>query len=228
MTSQEEALFFYAALCISVLLTRIPRIGMFFRVINTLVHESGHAFMAIATNGSVLKVELFSDLSGMAKTASGSWFSRFMVSLSGYMFSSVMAWVLFFMANAGLYEIVLWVLLGFGLVNLLFFVRNSYGIFWLLSFVTGVGTVLYFNNAMANTVFVVCALMLLLGDSFISTLELFFIAVKKPANAGDARNLKDLTHLPTFFWALVFLCFAGYVLWDVVHRFFPPISLIFK
>lgn len=228
MTSQVEALFFYGALCAAFLLTRIPRLGKFFRVINTLVHESGHAFMAIATNGSVLKVELFSDLSGMAKTASGSWFSSFMVSLSGYLFSSVMAWVLFFLAHAGLYEIVLWVLLGFGLVNLLFFVRNSYGIFWLLSFTTGVGTVLYFNDFMANFIFVTCTLMLLLGDSFASTIELFLIAVNKPASAGDARNLKELTHLPTFFWSLVFVCFAGFILWDVVNRFFPPISLIFK
>jgi hypothetical protein len=228
MTSQTEALLFYGALCGAVLITRIPHVGKFFRVINTMFHETGHALAAIATSGSVLKVELFSDLSGLAKTTSGGWFSRVFVSLAGYMFASAIAWLFFFLMNTGLYTIALWIMLGTGILNLIFFVRNSYGIFWLLCFSTLTGVTIYYNNALAQKLYVTAFSMLLLGDSVISAFELFIIALRKPKEAGDARNLKEVTKLPTIVWALLFVCFSVFVLWDIVIRFFPSLSLIYK
>ncbi|HPT04353.1 MAG TPA: M50 family metallopeptidase, partial [Bacteroidales bacterium] len=91
MESYDKQTVFYVLLGISLLLTRTPVIGKYFRVVNTMIHESGHALMTLFTSGSILKVELFSSTEGDTVTKSSSRFCQMLIALAGYPFSSAAA-----------------------------------------------------------------------------------------------------------------------------------------
>ena len=86
---------------VSFLLPRIPVVGKFFNIINTGLHEFGHALMALLTGGSVERIELFKDTSGTTTTKSENGFSAFWVSLAGYPFAASVAWLAFYLIFQG-------------------------------------------------------------------------------------------------------------------------------
>ena len=105
------------------------------------------------------------------------------------------------------------------ILNLIFFVRNIYGIFWLITYGLLIGTVLYFNNALAITVVLYITAGIILVESLISIIQLLIIAYKQPDKAGDAKNLKDITQIPALFWVFVFLFLSCYILWNISRKF---------
>ena len=88
---------FYYLLVVAFLLPRLPVVGKFFNIINTLIHELGHALMSLLLHGKVMKIQIFQDTSGVTTTKSDSKFKSTLVSLAGYPFASVMAFVCFFL-----------------------------------------------------------------------------------------------------------------------------------
>ena len=121
----------YASLvAAALLLTRIPYIGKFFRLIDTLVHESAHALMALVFSGSVDRIDLFANTEGQAITRSKGNFAWIMISLAGYIGSSVVSFGLFFLLSRGLFNAALYFFIVLCLVNLILWVRNGYGIFF--------------------------------------------------------------------------------------------------
>jgi hypothetical protein len=202
------------------LINRIPYVGKYFRVVNTLIHESGHAIAALITSGEVYNVELFSDTSGTAVTKTKGTFSQFLVSFAGYPFGSAMAYLLFYIISRGEYRIVLYILACFALLNLMFYVRNSYGIFWLLTFTALIFVVNFYGGEFLQ--YAVTALLsgIMLFEAFYSSIELVMIAKKKSKSAGDAYNLERLTHFPAMFWALLFVVQSGWFIYMSVRLFF--------
>ena len=87
----------YWLLVAAFVLPKIPYVGKFFNVINTGIHELGHALMALVLQGQVLKIELFGDTSGAAVTKSANRFSAMLVSMSGYLFASAVAYLSFYL-----------------------------------------------------------------------------------------------------------------------------------
>lgn len=217
---------FYYLAALALILPRIPYIGKFFNIINTLIHEIGHALMALITSGEVLKVQVFFDTSGLTTTKSNAGFKRFLVSIAGYPFASAMAFVGFLLLSYG-YE--KWIVLGLSvlfLFTLIFWIRdNTYGIVWVIIFVAiNAFIVFYLKNETVVEVaaWFYCVMMLL--ESVVSSLDLFRIAIRTPQSAGDATNLKKLTHIPSIIWAIIFVAFAGFMAYRSLLEVWPIIA----
>jgi hypothetical protein len=202
-------------------LTKIPYIGVYFKIANTLIHESGHAMMAFITNAQVLSVELFSDTSGTAVTKSKNKFGQFMISLAGYPFASAVAYIFFYLIKNDQSLLVLYFLAGFTTLNLIFFVRNKYGIFWLVTFLILLGLDFYFANDFVVFMSMTFIAGIILTESVYSTFELFVISLKDPKKSGDARNLATVAWLPSAFWALVFIAQSCFFAYEVVLLYLP-------
>lgn len=220
---QNQTVIFYTLLASSLVITRLPIIGKFFRIVNTLIHESGHALMALVLSGNVHRIDLLSDTSGSALTASKNGFSRFLVSLAGYPASALFAYFCFYCIKQNAANYVIYVLIGISVFNLLFFVRNAYGIFWLICFLAIAAGVIYLNHAMLMYAFSLLCSFIVLTDAVISGIHLLVIAVKTPKAAGDAKNLNEATHLPVVIWALLLLAFSVFCAYKTIWVFFPKI-----
>ncbi len=219
---------FYLLLLVSIFLTQIPYLGKFFRVVNTMIHEFGHAFMALLLNGKVVSINLFSDTSGNTFTKVNGKISAMLVSLSGYPFSSIVAFIIFYLINNNFIILSIIIFMGFGLISLILFVRNGYGIAWLLFFLICSGIILQQNVPKVLYFWSVFNGSLLIIDSVISSLILLKISIQNPSGAGDASNLKKITHLPSWFWAFLFITFNIYLLYLTILISFPSVKNIFS
>jgi hypothetical protein len=212
--------FLYALPLIVLLTNRIPYAGKFLRIVNTLIHESGHAFMALLSSGEVYEVELFSDRSGSATTKTKGKFSRFLVALAGYPFGSAFAWGMFYLISRNNIDWVLYILACIALVNLTLLVRNTFGIFWLIGFIALLLVLVLYANAEVKYYFSIWLAGIMLFEAFYSAIELLIIAYKKPKSSGDANNLQSFTGIPAIIWSLLFVFQAGYFIYLSVKLFF--------
>ena len=202
------------------IINRIPYIGKYLRVVNTLVHESGHAVAALICSGEVYNVELFSDTSGTAVTKTKGKFGQFLVSIAGYPFGSAMAYLLFYIISKEEYRIVLYILACFSLLNLMFYVRNAYGIFWLITFTAIIFLVNFYGGEFLQYAFTAWLSGIMLFEALYSSIELVIIATKKSKAAGDAYSLERLTGVPSMLWALIFVAQSGYFIYLSINFFF--------
>lgn len=198
------------------ILPRIPVVGKFFNIINTALHEFGHALMALVTGGSVDKIELFRDTSGTTTTKSSSRFSAILVSLAGYPFAASVAWLSFYLIRQGAEQGLVIGLSILFVVMLLFWIRNWYGALWVVLFCVGNGLLLYYGEPdWLHYVALFYAVMILVV-SVTSTITIVVLAIRDGDKAGDATNLAKTTHVPAFFWALLFLAYTVWVCYRVV------------
>ena len=201
------------------LLSRIPVVGKYFRGVNTLIHETGHALMALITSGEVLAVELFSDTSGTTITKSKGKFGQFLIAICGYPFSSAAALLLFYLIKIDAQMYIILILTAIAILNLIFLVRNWYGIFWLLSFIAILIGVWYNGNKTLIFATTVMFSGIVLTESIYSALQLVIIAFKNSSNSGDAKNLSGITFIPPIIWAILFLLQSIYFAYCVVKLY---------
>jgi hypothetical protein len=210
----------YALPLVVFMINRIPYVGKYLRVVNTLFHESGHAVAALIASGEVYTVELFSDTSGTAVTKTKGKFGQFLVSIAGYPFGSAMAYLLFYIISRGEYRIVLYILACFSILNLMFYVRNTYGIFWLVSFTAIVFVVNFYGGEFLQYTFTAWLSGIMLFEALYSSIELVSIARKRSKSAGDAYSLNRLTGIPTMLWALFFVAQSCCFIYLSIQLFF--------
>lgn len=216
---------FYLLLAGSILVSRIPVIGKYLRVVHTLVHESGHGMMAMLTSGNVQSIELFASTEGKATTTSSNAFSRFLQALAGYPAASLTAWLFFMWIQSGNTALPLFVILAIGFICLILFIRNIYGVFWLLTFCSILLFIVYRHVPIEEYIAAIIVSSLILVDSFIYPFHLLILALRDPGKAGDAKNLKEITYIPAIIWALLFVVFSGIMTWKTI-QLFPPISTL--
>ncbi|MFZ4399207.1 MAG: M50 family metallopeptidase [Bacteroidales bacterium] len=220
---QNQTVIFYTLLASCLVITRLPFIGKFFRVVNTLIHESGHALMALLLSGKVYRIDLMSDTSGSALTATKNGFSSFLVSLAGYPASALFAYFCFYCIEQKAANYVVYILTGIAFLNLIFYIRNAYGVFWILIFVAIAVMIIYLNESMLMYSFALLCSFIILTDAVISNINLLVISIKTPKAAGDAKNLSDATHLPAILWALLLLAFSILCAYKTIWAFFPKL-----
>ena len=210
---------FLGLLILCIVIARLPYIGKYFKVVNTLIHETGHSLMTLFTNGQVIKVELFSDTSGTTVTKSNSKFGQFMIAFAGYPFASIMGYLFVFLIFNNYFSALLITIGIIAIVNLIFFVRNAHGIFWTLSFSALIVLNFKYGSVLSTVIFatVICAITLF--ESLWSSIVITVMSIKKSGNAGDATNLKKITQVPAFIWALLFLGLSSYVVYKAVYLF---------
>lgn len=204
---------FFLFLGLAILLTHIPLIGNYVRIVNTLVHESGHALIALI-GGDVHTISLFMNTEGVTYTSHSSWFGGFFTGGAGYVASSFMAFIAFWLISRKKYKVLIGILIGLILINVLLWVRNFYGVFWLLSFGAGFIFLLYKGsaNVVQNCLLLIASILLV--ESVSSAFTIQILSYLQPHSAGDATGLADSTvFIPAQVWGTILflqsLFFAG-------------------
>ncbi|KOP82610.1 M50 family metallopeptidase [Cytobacillus solani] len=199
---------FLLFIAIAIILTNVPIIGNYFRVVNTVIHESGHAIVALF-GGKVHEISLFMNTEGVTYTSHSSWFGGFFTGGAGYVFSSFIAFLSFWFISRKQYKPIIIILLALIGLNLIFWVRNFYGIFWLITFGAAFIFLLFKGTAAIVEHFLLMIASILLVESIGSSFTIFLLSFTQPYSAGDATGLAQSTHfIPAQFWGIVFLCQA--------------------
>jgi len=210
-----------SVLAIAIALNYLPKVGRIFKGFNTMVHESGHALMSLLFSGEVVSVDILHTGEGVATTKSKSWFAKFFVSIAGYPFSSIIAFVLAYLIYTSHYNYVLYITICFSVINLIFWVRNPYGIVWLIITNAFLFSIFYFHLNVAQYYTALFISAFIFTDAWISSWHILYLSIKEPKKAGDAKNLQSFALLPAFFWGLFFWLQASYLALLSVNLFYP-------
>jgi len=204
---------------LALVLPRIPVIGKWFNLINTAIHELGHALMALILEGSVKKIELFNDASGATTTSTKTKFGSFLVAVIGYPFSSFVSYFIFYLLSVGYDKgFVMGISILF-LFMLLLWVRNIYGAIWILAFCGINGYLIYANHLNYIKIAALLYAVFIAVDAVFSALTVLFLSVKQKDKAGDATLLKKTTGVPAFIWGLLFAGSAGFIFYEIIVVF---------
>ena len=203
---------FYYLIVIAFLLPRIPVIGKFFNIINTLVHELGHALMALVFEGKVVRIEVFKDTGGVTVTKSKSKVAAFFVSIAGYPFAAAAGLLCAWLLSVGYGS---WIVIGLSILflfMLVLWIRNGYGVLWVALFVLlNAVLVYYLKKPLYLEIAAWFYTLMIIIESVWSSLVLLYLSIFHADQAGDAANLSNETHVPAFLWALLFVVFSGWM-----------------
>jgi hypothetical protein len=189
---------------LAAVLTQWIPFSSFFRNVDTMIHEFGHALLTLILSGKVLYIHLFSDHSGVTySSVSYSW--RFIpISLAGYIMASGFTVLLFGLYAKGKSQIGLILLSGIAALNVIFFVRNTYGVLWCIGFIICNIIVIYVPWGWLREFYFTLIAFVGLVESVLGPIYLVVTALQSPSQAGDAANLSQLTFIPAAIWALIF------------------------
>ena len=171
----------------------------------TIVHEGGHALVALLVGRKLRGIRLHSDTSGVTVSAGKpTGFGMVLTMFAGYIAPSLLG-----LACVGLLAtdritlvLVAWIVL---LLGILVVIRNVYGVFSLL--VTGsiFGATVFFGSDTAQAVLAWCATWFLLIGGVRPVLELQHKRRWGEAHNSDADQLAQLTRVPGLVWVLLFV-----------------------
>jgi len=162
---------------------------------HVIVHEGAHAIAGWSMGRRVASVKINSDATGetLILKGPGSGFTGFV----GYLGPSAFGLVAAVLISLGYARAVLWLALLL-LTLILFRVRNLFGVASVLA--NGALFVLLLSHGspklQVTAAYVLSWLLLLAGVGVVLT---------DGSNAGDAVNLRKMTHLPRFLWSLLWL-----------------------
>ena len=198
----------YIFIPIALILPRIPVVGKFFNIINTAIHEFGHAVMALIMQGKVHKIELMRDTSGSTVTQCPTTIGNILVSLAGYPFAAFAGRFCCYLNEVGYQKGLVIGLSILMIVMLIFWIRNWYGLIWIILFCTLNAWLLYTDNQQYIDIAALFYAIVVMIEAVSSSFILLVLSIKDGHSAGDATNLAKFTHIPAFIWALLFLAFS--------------------
>lgn len=208
---ENQWIYFY--LFVALTITRVPYLGKYFSVANTMIHENYHILFSYLSSGKGVSISLFSDTSGVAHTLQRHRLGRVVTSYAGYTGSTFTAVVLFYCLYKGLYTEILYFFIGLAIYNLLFWVRNLYGILWLLTFISLTVAIVWFQLQTVVIHISVFLAAIVLVEQFTSTIVVLKASFKNRKDAGDCTSLAEATFIPAFIWGILFAgqsCIAIY------------------
>lgn len=215
LENMEQNFLYY--LIVALILGSIPVAGKYVSVINTLLHEVGHALMASILGGKVRSISLFANTEGTAVTAHSSQIARNFTALAGYPFSSVCGFVMVWSIKHGYSSYILIAWCSLLIIAFFLWIRNLYGFFWALSF----GAITYyvmFQNVMLKEPFAYFITAVVVVQSLASALIILYLSLTRPESSGDASNLAHSTRfIPPFIWGFLFAGQAVYFFIQELH-----------
>jgi hypothetical protein len=180
----------------------------FFRNVDTMVHEFGHAVMTLLLSGEVLSISLFADHSGVTYSyITGDW-RLIPVSAAGYLTGAVFTVFLFYCYSARKQRLGLAVLTGIAVVSLLFFIRNGFGVVWTIGFIAVNAIAFLFPASWLRSFYYLLVAFVSLEESVAGPIGLILLSLDRPDQAGDAAGLYEATGIPSVFWAIFFTLFS--------------------
>ncbi|MDC3412130.1 M50 family metallopeptidase [Aquibacillus sp. 3ASR75-11] len=201
------------------LLTKLPIVGTYFRLVNTIIHEVFHVFVSKITGGKAHNIALNTDTSGHAVTSTTSWLSRVLTAYAGYTGSSLTAFGFYYLLYNEKETTVAILILAVTVLATILWVRNLFGIIWSISFTTSLGYLVYkqMDVILVNISFFLSAVLLV--ESIRSAIHIMVISIKRPNEAGDAKLLQRCTLIPAVVWGVVFFVQSIYVGYKIAITF---------
>ncbi|GGN98770.1 M50 family metallopeptidase [Saccharibacillus kuerlensis] len=195
-------------LLIAAILTRLIPFSSLFRNLNTMIHEFGHAVVALATSGQVSGIDLNANHSGVTYVTTYSTWSSILVSLAGYTSASLFAVLLFYGYYKRQQKQGLIIMTAVALIMLIMYVHQGFGLIWLIGFIA-LNAVMYFAawEPLCNFYYLLLCF-LTLEESIFSSLYLAWLSVTSPRSAGDAALLAQTTFVPAIGWSILFVAFS--------------------
>lgn len=212
-------IYIYVVICL--ILPRIPVIGKFFNIINTALHELGHAIITLILGGKVTNISLKNDASGTTSaTGLKTKFANFFVAIAGYPFAASIAWFAFYLISIKAFTALLLTLSAIFVIMLLFWIRNLYGVIWTFLFCGLNIALLYFNNTKIIFLVSLFYATMILTEAVISTFIQLKIILTGSDSSCDAVVLSRITHIPALIWGLLFASYSCFVAYKIVVMFF--------
>lgn len=193
---------------VALILTRVPIVGKYFQLFNTLIHEIGHSLAGILTFGKVNYMTLSMDTSGGASISSRNFLTSILVTLAGYPFASGISFVLIYMVTMGLYVYIMYSMIALALISIIFWIRNLFGLIWLIVAASLTSWVLFYGSSSLIIAYATTLVAVVFVDSFMSTLVLLEIIARDKEESGDAHNLRNKTGITEYFWGVLFVAIA--------------------
>ena len=211
---------------LAIILTKLPIVGKYFAIVNTLIHEVGHQLASILTFGKAHKIQLFANTEGVAYSSHRFWIGKVVTALAGYVFSSFTAATFFVFIYKGRFDIIIYILVAILLISMILWIRNWYGFFWILTFSAGFVWLLWKAEGPIIEYVVLFLVSILFVESITSAFEIMSLSFKRPTQAGDATSLAQLTYLiPAQIWGIVFFAQSLYFGWLALKNFFPFLKI---
>ncbi|ARC56542.1 hypothetical protein AS850_05570 [Frondihabitans sp. 762G35] len=196
------------ALVAGILLVLLPGAWHTVRHAVTVVHEGGHALVAVVTGRSLTGIRLHSDTSGLTvsrgpKTGPG----MVLTLLAGYTAPALAALGASWMLSRGYSAGLLWALL-LVLALMLLQIRNFFGLWVILVGAALVVGVTFLAPATWQLVFGHVVTVVLALGALRASLELQTSRRRSRNGQSDADQLARLTHVPGLAWVFVFVLVA--------------------
>ncbi len=194
-------------LLVAAVLTRLIPFSSLFRNLNTMIHEFGHAVVALVTKGRVAAIDLNANHSGATYVTTYSDWSSILVSLAGYMSASLFAVLMFYGYYKRQQKQGLILMTAVALIMLILYVHDGFGVVWLIGFIA-LNALMYFVWEPARNFYYLLLCFLTLEESILSPLYLAWASVVSPGAAGDAALLARETFVPAIGWSILFVAFS--------------------
>jgi hypothetical protein len=199
-----DARFVLATGVLALLLVLVPATWPRVRLGVTVVHEAGHALVAVLVGRRLRSIRLHSDTSGLT-VSRGKPRGPGMVAMlaAGYLAPAALGLLAALLLADGRSVGLLWllVLLSAGLI---LWVRNGYGVLVLLVGGAAVLVVTWYGNGQVQSVAAYLIAWLLLLAAPRPLVELL-TAGRRRGRTSDADQLAGLTRLPAMLWILLLL-----------------------
>lgn len=192
----------------SAILTHWIPFSSFFRNVDTMVHELGHAVTTLLLSGKVLYIQLYSNHSGVTYSFIERGWKTIPLGLSGYITASLFAAFLFTMYGKGKLTVGYAAMTLLAVLSLAFFVNNTFGVLWLIGFIIVNGIAMFLPFESIRKFYYLLVSFICLEESVMGPINLIVLSLSGPGRAGDATGLSRSTGVPAIVWAIVFLFIA--------------------
>ncbi|MEA2050122.1 MAG: M50 family metallopeptidase [Campylobacterota bacterium] len=208
---------FYQLLLVSIIIKFIPIVRIPFKMLSTYFHELGHGLMAILTGGKIEHIVLNFDGSGLCRYSFKGGFYHFLISISGYITTSVVGYYIYQLAK--LDEDILsienlYIILVVLIISILLWVRDiktfllSMSIVVLFLLPVADQFIEYFNISKYTVIYIKLIGVYVMLDGLLSPFHLL-----NAKGHGDGADLASMTKIPEIFWILLWISIAGYFLY---------------
>jgi len=208
---------FYQLFLIAFAVRFVPIVKIPFRMLATFIHELGHGLMAIITFGSIEKITLNFNGSGACQYRYKSTIAHFLITLFGYISTSLVGYSIYFIAKINSSFITVesfYGILGFIGVCIVLWIRDFKTLFLVLSIalVFAVGVVDEFTDTINISAYITLYIQFLgvyiMIDALIAPLHLI-----DGKDDGDGAALSLQTRIPEGFWIVLWFSISAFALY---------------
>lgn len=200
---------FFILLIVAIVIRQLPLVSIPFNWLESYFHEISHGLAALATGGSVLRIQLFANGAGLCTTQGG---LNFVISFAGYAGATLWGWGIYKLASAHQRAAQ-----AFSLVVFVIIVSSI--IFWgrdlLTWFILAALAALFLLTIKVSKLHYLQKLMQLFGMLILLNSLFSPSYLLDGRNLGDGAALAAMTFIPEFVWVLIWFLLALVALYSL-------------